>query len=337
VERLLEAEKVLADSASGVLDLAEALSREAQELASFPPLADRADLTVRTRMDEFRRAADSISTGLFEKSSFHDLCGQRLAKVRETLLAVGELLRDVKAALDIPRPPARRPGQPRPGGSSRPPRPGGAARPDRPYRPARPSWTEDGDGSDRPGRAPYKSEDGEDAPSRATSESTDASDASSRATSESTDGPRDKPYKSEDGSDAPRRATSDYTDGTDAPRRKPYKSEDDSDVPRRKPYKPWDADDADEAGRKDFRPRPFKPAGKSGPFKPGTKAGTFRPGTKDKPFRSKKAPSDASAGPEARPAGKDAKPSSGGLSGPSANGMSQADIERLLEELTKGE
>ncbi|MDR1081728.1 MAG: hypothetical protein LBQ79_12410, partial [Deltaproteobacteria bacterium] len=174
VERLLEAEKVLAESASGVLDLAEALQRETAGLTSFAPLAARADLTVRSRLAEFASAVEGIATGLFEKSSFHDLCGQRLAKVREAVGVLGEILQEVKAAWDAPRPapriPVRRPGPPPrsggPGRTGRPPRPGWTGKSEGPPRPRKAENGEGVDSGDTPRRKPYGAADGDNAPKR---------------------------------------------------------------------------------------------------------------------------------------------------------------------------
>jgi hypothetical protein len=303
VERLLEAEKVLAESASGILDLAETLQREASGLAGFPPLSDRADLTVRTRMGEFVKTSEAIASGLFEKSSFHDLCGQRMAKVREAMLALGELLRDVKAAWVGGAEEGRDTHGAAAGYRDRA-APRGKPFTERPYR-GKPF----GDG-DRKG--PARGKDFRDRPSG------------------------ERPYKGKPYADKDLGGPAKGKDFKDRPYGdRPYKG---------KPY--GDRDLRGPAKGKDFKDRPYGNRPYKGtadtprekPFK-GT-ANTFKgkgpaDSAEGKPFE-KKAPTDAAKGKPAKDLGLKDGASRGftSLAGPSSGGLSQTDIERLLDELT---
>ncbi|MDR2612379.1 MAG: hypothetical protein LBG06_05960, partial [Deltaproteobacteria bacterium] len=98
VERLMESEMVLSEAAEAVLDLAEGLQQATASLKGHPTLSERANLTVRTLLEQHSAAIEDIVTVLFERCSFHDLCSQRLRKVRDTLLGLGELMRNLKVA-----------------------------------------------------------------------------------------------------------------------------------------------------------------------------------------------------------------------------------------------
>ncbi|MDR3154676.1 MAG: hypothetical protein LBW85_10520 [Deltaproteobacteria bacterium] len=373
VERLQEAEKVLAESAGGVLDLAESLQRETESLASFPAFAERGDLTARLRLGEFSRASGAIATGLFEKSSFHDLCGQRIAKVREALLALNSLLGDLKSSLGaggrFSGAPARAyAGQARPAGPRR--------SQDGPPRRGRPAWQEpEGAGGaenpEEPGTLPRRaggfrygesggkgreyqgkgSSSGDDAPRRKTFRDTDRDfgesgfkgkgaakgKASGSEAGEAFEDQEDKPFKGT--GDKPFKDRGKAFKGTGD---KPYK--DGGKAFKGKGDKPFkDGGKAFKDGGKAFKDRgkafkgkegkPFKDGGK--PFKDGGKP--FKDGGKASGSQDPKGQGSAKARPlkpgKAEP-GEDGFP---GLVGPSAAGLSQADIEKLLDELTKGE
>ncbi|MDR1165092.1 MAG: hypothetical protein LBO66_04315 [Deltaproteobacteria bacterium] len=96
VERITEAEKVLSSSAGSVIDLAEKLQCDLTAFMGEFEGEGGAEIKGKETLAAFASGLNMGITKLFESASFHDSCGQRLIKVRETLISMAELLRQIK-------------------------------------------------------------------------------------------------------------------------------------------------------------------------------------------------------------------------------------------------
>ncbi|MDR2353017.1 MAG: hypothetical protein LBF22_07600 [Deltaproteobacteria bacterium] len=101
VERLNEVEKVLGDCASSILDLSERLQAR---LVDFQvDFAKSMDSTQQGLLTPFVSFLNSSIIKLIESSSFHDLSGQRIIKVRDAFESLSSLLTNLQTNLTAPQ------------------------------------------------------------------------------------------------------------------------------------------------------------------------------------------------------------------------------------------